>query len=144
MARKAASRGGYRVGTPGRQYGNRTDLNLNRGPVKGLATPASGGIRTPTGDVGAPPPPPTGPVGGPPGISPDDVTPLDAPSQRPDVPVTAGLPSGPGPGPEVMAGLPNPATQQWRTGKDLVSGMAADPNASPALRSLAANLGIGL
>lgn len=35
----------------------------------------------------------------------EPVTPLYAPSQRPDEPVTSGIPLGPGPGPEVL-GLP--------------------------------------
>lgn len=30
------------------------------------------------------------------------ITPLDAPTERPDEPVTAGAPSGPGPGPEAL------------------------------------------
>ena len=34
------------------------------------------------------------------------VTPLFAPSQRPDEPITAGIAMGPGPGPEVMGARP--------------------------------------
>ena len=34
------------------------------------------------------------------------VTPLYAPSQRPDEPVTAGIALGPGPGPEVLGAVP--------------------------------------
>jgi hypothetical protein len=34
------------------------------------------------------------------------VTPLYAPSQRPDEPITAGIAMGPGPGPEIMGGTP--------------------------------------
>ena len=34
------------------------------------------------------------------------VTPLFAPSQRPDEPITAGIAMGPGPGPEIMGGTP--------------------------------------
>jgi hypothetical protein len=33
------------------------------------------------------------------------VVPLDAPTQRPDEPLTAGLPVGAGPGPEVLGAL---------------------------------------
>lgn len=31
--------------------------------------------------------------------------PLDRPTERPDEPLTAGIPSGPGPGPEVLGGM---------------------------------------
>ena len=34
------------------------------------------------------------------------VTPLFAPSERPDEPITAGITRGPGPGPEIMGGAP--------------------------------------
>lgn len=40
------------------------------------------------------------------GMAPSQITPLYAPSERPDEPVTAGIPIGPGPGPEVMGGAP--------------------------------------
>ena len=34
------------------------------------------------------------------------VTPLFAPTQRPDEPITSGIAMGPGPGPEIMGGTP--------------------------------------
>jgi hypothetical protein len=39
-------------------------------------------------------------------VSQEPVTPLFAPSQRPDEPITAGIAMGPGPGPEVMGARP--------------------------------------
>jgi len=36
-----------------------------------------------------------------------DITPLSAPTQRPNEPITAGINFGPGPGTEAMRGLPN-------------------------------------
>ena len=36
-----------------------------------------------------------------------EVTPLTAPTQRPDEPITAGINSGPGGGTELMRGIPN-------------------------------------
>jgi hypothetical protein len=36
----------------------------------------------------------------------ESVTPLYAPSQRPDEPITSGIALGPGPGPEIMGGAP--------------------------------------
>lgn len=41
-----------------------------------------------------------------------DVTPLNAPTQRPGEPVTAGLPIGLGPGPEVLPRFTTPALAQ--------------------------------
>lgn len=41
-------------------------------------------------------------------IGPDEVPNLSAPSSRPDEPVTAGLPVGPGAGPEVMQPMGSP------------------------------------
>lgn len=40
------------------------------------------------------------------GMAPSQITPLYAPSERPDEPVTAGIALGPGPGPEVLGGAP--------------------------------------
>lgn len=95
-------RGGPRVGAPGSTYPNRTDMQT--GPRQ-----ATQPIRTATGQ-------PYGVAGqqealqqsqrlplGPP------VVPLSAPTQRPNEPVTAGLMSGPGPGPEAIPGsAPDP------------------------------------
>ena len=39
-------------------------------------------------------------------VAQEPVTPLYAPSQRPDEPITAGIAIGPGPGPEVMGARP--------------------------------------
>jgi len=42
----------------------------------------------------------------PPGPPPTDAMgPFDGPTERPDEPVTAGLPMGPGPGPEALTGV---------------------------------------
>ena len=77
------ARGGERLGRPGQAYSNRTDLMAN--PQKTAPAPA---------------PRPRQPAASPmAGLS---LTPLDAPTQRPDEPVTAGAPVGPGPGPEAI------------------------------------------
>lgn len=92
------ARGGRRQGTPGVVYGQRSDLNAKRSLDTGYTPPPQ--PMAPTGGG----PPVGGPsAGGPPpeqlGIHPDQVTPLFAPTDRPNEPVTAGLPYGPGPGP---------------------------------------------
>jgi len=68
------------------------------------------------------------------------VTPLLAPTQRPNEPVTAGSFLGAGPGPEALGIMPG---QQMggTSAKQVVQSLAAHPDASPELRSLASVLG---
>lgn len=91
------ARGGSRQGQPGKTYSNRTDLNTNRAPQTPQVTAAGG----PTA-----PPPQQGPAF----MSPDMVPKLDDPTGRPNEPLTTGLSTGPGMGPEAIGGSPpNPA-----------------------------------
>lgn len=93
----ARGRGGQRAGTPGKSYSNRTDLNqpasadvygdrkasqerMEAVPLQRAAPPTTGVQQQP----------PAAPL------------PLNRPSDRPMEPVTAGLPTGPGPGPEAL------------------------------------------
>jgi hypothetical protein len=67
------------------------------------------------------------------------VTPLFAPSQRPDEPITAGIPMGDGPGPEVLGINNNQDTEQDRirliSYLPALEAAAADPNSSQAFRN---------
>lgn len=115
MPRNGPGKGGKRYGAPGAAYGNRTDLNQNRQPVQAAAgqpygvrgaqeaaqravpLPAAPPVRS------APPPAPAS------GVSPVTTGPLPGalgsltrPTDRPDEPLTHGLPFGPGAGPEVI------------------------------------------
>lgn len=107
---KGENRGGARQGTPGKAYSNRTDLNgtqpVQAGPSQGygqraalermqqaVPLPQARPAATPAAPQAAPPTPPPTP--------PD----FFAPTARPDQPVTAGLSTGEGPGPEIL-GLP--------------------------------------
>ncbi len=75
--------GGPRQGVQGKAYANRSDLNAKpRLPATGRPVSSPAGLPS-----GAPAPEPV---------------PLGAPTARPGEPVTAGLPVGPGPGPEVL------------------------------------------
>lgn len=94
------ARGGRRKGTPGQAYPNRTDL---AGPAKPMVVPGQG-----YGEQGKqvaaqkalPMGTPTVPKAMP---TPDDVPSLlGGVSVRPNEPLTAGLPSGAGPGPEAI------------------------------------------
>jgi len=104
----AENRGGPRAPTPGRTYANRTDLGsqpasappgLEYGARKRLleaqgAQPMAGSTSGAVASRGGPPLAQR--------LAPGEVPSLDAPSAHPDEPVTAGLASGPGPGPESM------------------------------------------
>jgi len=68
------------------------------------------------------------------------ITPLTAPTQRPNEPVTAGAALGPGPGPEALGIMPG-MQQGGTSAKQVVQALAAHPDASPELQSLAAALG---
>jgi hypothetical protein len=90
MVRKAkgVGRGGPRQGTPGQAYPNRSDLNGPGGLPYGQNQQLQQSAQTmaQAGQATASPPP----------------LPFNRPTERPDEPVTHGLPSGPGGGPEVL------------------------------------------
>ena len=90
-------RGGRRQGQPGRAYTNRGDLNRNRAALSQQAPSEQYGQRVAQqrATQAVPMAPPSGP-------SPDDVPSLADPTSRPDEPLTAGIASGPGPGPEIL------------------------------------------
>lgn len=87
MTQPTTGWGGPRQGTPGKAYGQRTDLNANRAPAAGAGTSGAEQVR-------------------PLFTRPDDTPSLGDPSadQRP---VTDGVPVGPGRGPEALGPLPN-------------------------------------
>jgi len=67
------------------------------------------------------------------------IVPLTAPTQRPNEPVTAGSPLGPGPGPEILGGMP--MQSGGSSAKQTVQSLASHPDASPELKRLASILG---
>lgn len=74
---------------------------------------------------------PPGPQAPPPGA-----VPFDHPTQRPNEPVTAGLPSGPGPGPEMLGNInpPDPQIAKLSQYLPVLEVMASQPNASDTLQ----------
>jgi len=102
--------------------------------------------------AGTPPPSQTQPGGAPAGgpgdllaqamahNGPGDSMVLDRPTERPNEPVTHGVPGGPGAGPEALTGI-GAATRdnvlQQGTLSNLVTTMASQPNATAAVRLLA-------
>ena len=84
------ARGGSRQGQPGKGYTNRTDLNVARAPQTGTNTAAAAGQIAPVSRPSGQQPQRYYPT-------PDSIPRLDDPTARPDEPITAGLPLGPGP-----------------------------------------------
>lgn len=82
--------GGARTGRPGAAYANRSDLNGSDAQYGDGVNQAAVVAATP----GSPSRPTTG--GGGIAIAPGMMGPLDAPTDRPTEPITAGLPIGPG------------------------------------------------
>lgn len=118
-------RGGKRQATPGKAYPNRTDMAINYDMAKG--SPAAGGVEAPRG---------AGPMRLP--IYPEDTPSLSTPTQRPGEPISDGLMSGPGRGPEAMTGLdPRMAeTVKLKRWLPLLEPMANDPESPESVRVL--------
>lgn len=135
---------------PGQEYGQRSQQRAAQRTVP-LAPPPQAGPA-----AAAPSPSPAGPPGMPPAQSPlmSGEPPADHaglvsflhPTNRPNEPITAGMASGPGPGPEVLGGVgaaaANGAVEQG-TLKSLLGSLANGPSSSTALRDLAAVAGAG-
>lgn len=124
-------RGGKRQGTPGRGYSNRTDLGVT--PNMTQNTAASGGMTAP-----APvsdrqtAPQPQGPT-----RSPDDTPMLTDPTTRPGEPITAGMPMGPGPGPEVLGMDPRAAeTAKLKRWLPMLKPIIDDPETPDSVKLL--------
>jgi len=69
------------------------------------------------------------------------VTPLSAPTARPNEPVTAGAALGPGPGMSALGITPGQTANAGQSTKQIVQALAAHPDASPELQKLAQSLG---
>lgn len=72
---------------------------------------------------------------------------LTRPTERPNEPVTHGLPVGPGGGPEILDGIGGAARQnaiEQGTLSHLLSSLAAQPGSSTAIRDLAARAQSGV
>lgn len=91
--RNGERRGGARQGAPGKNYPNRSDMQTGQRtqPVR-AASGQPYGVRGQQEALQRAQPLPQG----------APIIPLTAPSQRPSEPITAGMPMGKGPGPEVL------------------------------------------
>lgn len=103
------ARGGKRTGTPGKPYPNRADL---RGAPSIPSVPQGqpyGAVKAQEAVVAstpAQPMPGAQPPTGRPPVMPGSLGAFNRPTERPDIPITNGLATGPGAGPEALgAGL---------------------------------------
>lgn len=109
-------RGGKRTGRPGTAYSNRSDLtqapsaapNQEYGKAaeqmraqRQVPLPKQA-VPSPSSPAQAGSAPPVSPPGGAAPVPPGGLGPLTAMTGRPNEPLTAGMPTGPGPGPEVL------------------------------------------
>jgi hypothetical protein len=145
--------------------GNRTDRTVPAAVPPGLTygqrqVEQAGQQSVPVGQPPGPPtgaPVPTSAAGGPqpdlpaqaynppPGKAPGEL-PWLHPTNRPHEPITAGMPVGPGGGPEILQGIGALAQQQGNESgslKQLLGSMAATPGASTAIKDLASTAGAG-
>ena len=100
-------RGGAREGEQGKAYSNRTDLNQSKQPVMVASGQPYGARQAQEAAQGAIPLPAAPPVSVPAQPRPQVPAPgslgvFNRGTERPDEPLTAGLPIGPGSGPEVL------------------------------------------
>ena len=135
------ARGGRRSGKPGVAYSNRSDLNA---PLPAQALPdqpygvagqqLAAQKQLPMGPPGSTSPGAGLPSPGQPAPAlppPGSLPPLNAPTTRPNEPVTHGSPSGPGAGPEVL-NLPSSP----QTVGQMLTQLSTGPNTNPDIQFL--------
>lgn len=114
-------RGGKRQGTQGKGYSNRTDLAVDYAPG---GNPATGGIQAPQRQFI------------PPVVGADQVPNIGDPTMRPNEPVTAGLKTGPGAGPEALPPMPPSMSDPVRQVIQAMMMVAPNPDLSRVLNRL--------
>lgn len=134
------ARGGRRAGSRGGGYTNRSDLQLPVAAPEGLPYGDAGKLKAAQRAVPMAPAPTPGPSPSPPGAEPPPMPggagSLLRPTERPNEPVTAGMPIGPGPGTEALSPLTqNPGGGSTVAG--LLSGLASAPGATDEIQQLA-------
>lgn len=118
-------RGGKRQGTPGKAYTNRTDMGMDYNMEAG--SPAAGGITAPRD---------ASPMQLP--VYPDQIPSLSTPTMRPNEPVTDGLQTGMGRGPEALTGYDprRQETQQLKRWLPLLEPLANEPETPDTVKML--------
>lgn len=144
-------RGGPRTGTPGVAYSNRTDLNQpNRLPPTAATGQPYGQAKAQL-DAQQAIPLQSGPSlpTPPPAAAPDVPYQLPQagdflrPTERPDEPVTAGVPVGPGPGPEALSIRDDQGLTDILGYLPALEILASQPGSSQQLRTLVRRIRAG-
>lgn len=123
--------------SPGQEYGKRTAQEQ----AQRMIPMASGPPMSPTG--GTPPPAAQAPpqAQAPQPFAPPGSLPFLHPTNRPNEPLTTGLPTGPGAGPEALTGFAKAGYQNMMntngTAKQLLTHLASQPAASSIIQQLA-------
>jgi len=120
-------RGGPRQGTPGTAYSNRSDLNAQ--PVRAKSGQGYGERKRAEDAQRAVPLPQTR-------------QPFARPTERPTEPITAGLPMGAGPGPEVLANQPSgdPDLTRLAPYLPMLEFLASRPDSTVSMRNFVRRL----
>ena len=116
-------------------------MAANQQEAQRIAPMSGGGAPTPPGPGGQPQPQQDPMALAAAHAGPGTSLALDRPTERPNEPVTHGLPVGPGAGPEALTGVGAAArdsTVEQGTLQNLLTNMAASPGATSAIRDLAA------
>ena len=142
-------RGGRRSGSAGKSYTNRTDLNTVR------TLPATAATGQPYGEAGkqlaaqkivpmgtTPVPAPAAPPA-PMGPGPGELTALNAPSERPNEPLTHGLSIGAGAGPEIFPAAPDPVLKGLALLNSLGDKLSPEMKAVARALNISQNNGLG-
>jgi hypothetical protein len=137
-------RGGARQGEPGKAYPNRKDLtqapSAAKGQQYGKATEqmtAQKVVPLPQSSVAAGAGPSHAQATRP---APGAVA-FDRPTDRPSEPVTAGLPFGPGPGPEALGPMgPAAEAQRFKPYLPMLEHLASQPYSTPTVRNFVRRL----
>lgn len=125
---------------PAQQYGDRAAQQAAQRALPVAPTPLALGSGAPA-PAAAPPQPGNVLAQAASFNGPGEASTLDRPTERPDEPVTHGLPVGPGGGPEVLTGVGAATrnnTVEQGTLQHLLTNMAAAPGATSAIQDLAA------
>lgn len=124
-------RGGKRRGTPGKGYANRIDMGMDYMSQEqaGMNTPASGGVKPPSRrsmeEMML-------------SVYPEDIPNLTDPTQRPNEPITDGLATGPGRGPDALVNRDprNMETSMLKKWLPLLDPIVDDPETPDSVRAL--------
>lgn len=138
---------------PGQEYGQAAAQQAAQRAIPTANGPTMPAAQAPP--TGGPPGPPQGGAPDPSDLmaqamahnGPAGAMALNRPTERPDEPVTHGLPVGPGAGPQALTGVGAAAREgslEQSTVQNLLQGLASQPGATSAIKDLASRAASGV